>query len=46
VNGSKDSAFSTETGGADAWIAPLAAGLPELGELDLGWLHPLRHGSA
>ena len=27
------------TGGAAAWIAPLAAGQPELGELDLGRLH-------
>jgi hypothetical protein len=27
------------TGGAAAWIAPLATGQPELGELDLGRLH-------
>jgi hypothetical protein len=35
VNGSKDSTFSTETGGAAAWIAPLAAGCPNLAS-DLG----------
>ena len=39
MNGRTSSAFSTETGGAVQWIAPLAAGCPELGELDLGWLH-------
>ena len=38
--------FSAVTGGAAAWIAPLAAGQPELGELDLGRLAPLRHGTA
>ena len=32
MNGSTSSASSTKTGGAAAWIAPLAAGLPELGE--------------
>ncbi len=31
--------FSAVTGGAAVWIAPLAAGQPELGELDLGRLH-------
>jgi hypothetical protein len=31
--------FSAVTGGTAAWIAPLVAGLPELGELDLGRLH-------
>ena len=39
MNGRTSSAFSTETGGAAQWIAPLAAGCPELGELDLGRLH-------
>ncbi len=31
--------FSAVTGGAAAWIAPLAAGQPELDELALGRLH-------
>ena len=31
--------ISAVTGGAAAWFAPLAAGQPELGELDLGRLH-------
>ena len=39
MNGGMSSTFSTEAGGPGAWIAPLAAGLPELGELDLGQLH-------
>jgi alkylation response protein AidB-like acyl-CoA dehydrogenase len=39
VNGSTSSAFNPAASGAAAWIAPLAAGLPELGELDLGRLH-------
>jgi len=41
VNGITSGAFSTETGGPAPWIAPLATGCPELGELDLGWLHRL-----
>ena len=39
MNGRTSSTFSPAAGGAAAWIAPLAAGWPELGELDLGWLH-------
>ena len=39
MNGSMSSTFSAEAGGSAAWIAPLAVGLPELGELDLGRLH-------
>jgi hypothetical protein len=39
VTGSTSSTFSTVTGEAAAWIAPLAAGMPELGEPDLERLH-------
>ena len=39
MNGSMSSTFGAEAGGSAAWIAPLAVGLPELGELDLGRLH-------
>ena len=39
MTASTGSAFSTVTGEAAAWIAPLAVGMPELCELDLGRLH-------
>ena len=38
MTSSTSSTFSTRTGTAAAWIAPLAAGWDELGELDLEWL--------
>jgi alkylation response protein AidB-like acyl-CoA dehydrogenase len=38
VTSSTSSTFSTRIGTAAAWIAPLAAGWDELGELDLEWL--------
>jgi alkylation response protein AidB-like acyl-CoA dehydrogenase len=39
VNGRTSNTSSTEASGPASWIASLAAGCPELGELDLGRLH-------